>query len=87
MKKQFKRVPQKNSRPAILGMAVGSAFDFISGIKSQAPLWIQKLGLEWLFRMSQEPRRLWRRYFFTNSRFLFLILREIFLENTGKIRG
>jgi len=46
--------------PALIG--VGAAFDFISGTKPQAPRWIQHLGMEWLFRLASEPRRLWRRY-------------------------
>ncbi len=43
-------------------IAVGAAFDFLSGRKPQAPRWIQRMGLEWLFRLATEPRRLWRRY-------------------------
>ncbi len=46
--------------PVLVG--VGAAFDFLSGAKPQAPLWIQRSGLEWLFRLASEPRRLWRRY-------------------------
>jgi N-acetylglucosaminyldiphosphoundecaprenol N-acetyl-beta-D-mannosaminyltransferase len=46
--------------PVMVG--VGAAFDFLSGIKKQAPLWMQRNGLEWLFRLTTEPRRLWRRY-------------------------
>ncbi|MBL7161895.1 MAG: WecB/TagA/CpsF family glycosyltransferase [Anaerolineales bacterium] len=48
------------SAPVLIG--VGAAFDFLAGHKSQAPLWIQRSGLEWLFRLVSEPRRLWRRY-------------------------
>lgn len=47
--------------PVLIG--VGAAFDFLSGTKPQAPLWMQRNGLEWLFRLSSEPRRLGRRYF------------------------
>jgi N-acetylglucosaminyldiphosphoundecaprenol N-acetyl-beta-D-mannosaminyltransferase len=43
-------------------VGVGAAFDFVSGTKAQAPKWIQRAGLEWLFRLMSEPRRLWRRY-------------------------
>jgi N-acetylglucosaminyldiphosphoundecaprenol N-acetyl-beta-D-mannosaminyltransferase len=57
-------------------LAVGAAFDFHSGVKRQAPRWMQRSGLEWLFRLTQEPRRLWRRYLICNSRFLWLLLRE-----------
>jgi N-acetylglucosaminyldiphosphoundecaprenol N-acetyl-beta-D-mannosaminyltransferase len=46
--------------PALVG--VGAAFDFLSGRKPQAPRWVQRAGLEWLFRLATEPRRLWRRY-------------------------
>jgi N-acetylglucosaminyldiphosphoundecaprenol N-acetyl-beta-D-mannosaminyltransferase len=46
--------------PVLIG--VGAAFDFISGNKPQAPRWMQRSGLEWLFRLGTEPRRLWRRY-------------------------
>ena len=48
------------SAPVLVG--VGAAFDFLSGRKPQAPRWIQRSGLEWLFRLATEPRRLWRRY-------------------------
>ncbi len=43
-------------------IGVGAAFDFLSGNKTQAPRWIQKIGLEWFFRLLSEPQRLWRRY-------------------------
>jgi len=46
--------------PVLIG--VGAAFDFLSGKKKQAPLWIQRTGFEWLFRLIQEPKRLWQRY-------------------------
>lgn len=51
-------------------VAVGAAFDFISGQKAKAPRWMQDSGLEWLFRLIQEPRRLWKRYLVTNSLYL-----------------
>ena len=43
-------------------IGVGAAFDYLSGRKPQAPRWMQRAGLEWLFRLATEPRRLWRRY-------------------------
>jgi N-acetylglucosaminyldiphosphoundecaprenol N-acetyl-beta-D-mannosaminyltransferase len=46
--------------PLLVG--VGAAFDFHAGLVSQAPAWMQRSGLEWLYRLSREPRRLWRRY-------------------------
>jgi N-acetylglucosaminyldiphosphoundecaprenol N-acetyl-beta-D-mannosaminyltransferase len=58
--------------PLLIG--VGAAFDFVSGSKRQAPLWMQRSGLEWLFRLLQEPGRLWKRYLVYNPRFLAAIL-------------
>jgi N-acetylglucosaminyldiphosphoundecaprenol N-acetyl-beta-D-mannosaminyltransferase len=52
-------------------IGVGAAFDFHAGLKKQAPRWMQRSGLEWLFRLSTEPRRLWRRYLVNNPRFLW----------------
>lgn len=51
----------KVAAPVMVG--VGAAFDFLAGRKPQAPRWMQRSGLEWLFRLATEPRRLWRRYF------------------------
>jgi exopolysaccharide biosynthesis WecB/TagA/CpsF family protein len=55
-------------------LAVGAAFAFHAGQLSQAPAWMQRLGLEWLFRLIKEPRRLWKRYCYLNPRFLWLLL-------------
>jgi N-acetylglucosaminyldiphosphoundecaprenol N-acetyl-beta-D-mannosaminyltransferase len=60
-------------------IAVGAAFDFHSGTVRQAPLWMQQSGLEWLFRLALQPRRLWRRYLIDNPWFLW----ELFLQKTG----
>lgn len=54
-------------------LAVGAAFPFLAGIIPQAPAWMQDAGLEWLFRLAAEPRRLWRRYLFLNPAYLFLV--------------
>jgi N-acetylglucosaminyldiphosphoundecaprenol N-acetyl-beta-D-mannosaminyltransferase len=51
-------------------VAVGAAFDFHAGTKRTAPAWMQKRGLEWAFRLYEEPGRLWKRYLVTNSRYL-----------------
>jgi N-acetylglucosaminyldiphosphoundecaprenol N-acetyl-beta-D-mannosaminyltransferase len=50
-------------------LAVGAAFDFHAGLQPQAPAWMQRHGLEWLYRLSREPRRLWRRYLLLNPLF------------------
>lgn len=64
--------PHLNAR---LLIGVGAAFDFVAGVKPQAPRWMQKNGLEWLYRLMSEPRRLWRRYFVYNSRFIWNVLK------------
>ena len=51
-------------------VAVGAAFDFHAGLLPQAPTRLQRIGLEWLFRLFVEPKRLWRRYLIDGSRFL-----------------
>ena len=51
-------------------ICIGAAFDFHAGVKKQAPEWMQKRGLEWLYRLIQEPRRLWKRYLVTNTVFV-----------------
>ena len=57
-------------------MAVGAAFDYHAGKLNRAPMWVQRAGLEWAFRLIQEPRRLWRRYLFTNSQFVYQLGRH-----------
>ena len=57
-------------------MGVGGSFDVISGKIPRAPLWMQKAGLEWLFRVLQEPGRLWKRYLVGNTRFIISVYRE-----------
>jgi len=56
--------------PVLIG--VGAAFDFLAGEKKQAPAWMQRNGLEWLFRLATEPRRLWRRYLSIVPKFIVL---------------
>ncbi len=57
-------------------LPVGAAFDFYSGRIRRAPDWMRRIGLEWLFRLATEPRRLWRRYLMTNGQFMLLVLKE-----------
>ena len=61
--------------PVLIG--VGAAFDFHAGLKAQAPRWMQQSGLEWLFRLGTEPRRLWKRYLMNNPAFVWLALQEL----------
>lgn len=58
-------------------LGVGAAFDFIAGNKKHAPLWVQRCGLEWLFRLLSEPKRLWRRYLKHNPRFVWFLGRQM----------
>jgi N-acetylglucosaminyldiphosphoundecaprenol N-acetyl-beta-D-mannosaminyltransferase len=55
--------------PAV-AIAIGAAFDFAAGTTPEAPAWMTAVGLEWFYRLSREPRRLWKRYLFGNARFL-----------------
>ncbi len=57
-------------------MAVGAAIDFEAGYKPRAPQYVSELGLEWLYRMLSEPRRLWKRYLFDDLPFVWLVLKE-----------
>ncbi len=64
--------------PLLVG--VGAAFDFHAGIVSQAPSWMQRSGLEWVYRLSREPKRLWRRYLTQNPRFVVGFVRQYLRE-------
>jgi N-acetylglucosaminyldiphosphoundecaprenol N-acetyl-beta-D-mannosaminyltransferase len=59
----------------LFAMGVGGSFDLVAGRLRRAPRWMQDAGLEWLFRLIQEPRRMWKRYLIGNTRFLGLTLR------------
>lgn len=56
-------------------MGVGGTFDVMAGKVRRAPLWMQRSGLEWAYRIAQEPKRMWRRYFTTNSKFAAMLLK------------
>jgi N-acetylglucosaminyldiphosphoundecaprenol N-acetyl-beta-D-mannosaminyltransferase len=71
--------------PVLIG--VGAAFDFHAGLKRQAPRWMQRAGLEWLFRLCTEPRRLWRRYLRNNSYFLWLLLLQALGVRKYRLEG
>lgn len=66
--------------PVMVG--VGAAFDFHAGLKSQAPRWMQKVGMEWFYRLLTEPRRLWKRYLVNNPLFVsYLMMQSLGLKN------
>lgn len=79
------RWSQTMAVPVVHG--VGGSFDVFAGKVERAPLLWQKLGLEWLYRVKQEPRRLWKRYLVTNVLFCGMILREITALRLGTRRG
>lgn len=70
----LERYKQLIRTPFIMG--VGGSFDVISGFVKRAPSWMQDLGLEWFYRLLQEPGRMWRRYLFGNSAFIYLVIKE-----------
>ncbi len=66
----------------ITSVGIGAAFDYLSGNKKEAPMMFRLSGMEWFYRLMNEPRRLWRRYLIGNSIFLWLALRAL-LQNLG----
>jgi N-acetylglucosaminyldiphosphoundecaprenol N-acetyl-beta-D-mannosaminyltransferase len=67
----------KDQLPGVALVGVGAAFDFLAGQVQEAPQWMQRVGLEWFYRLLKEPRRLWRRYIWNNPAFVFLLARQI----------
>lgn len=76
-KQEFWMAHHRDRLKAPVLVGVGAGFDYHAGLKKQAPRWMQRSGLEWLFRLATEPRRLWRRYIINNPHFILLILSEI----------
>ncbi|OTP75950.1 WecB/TagA/CpsF family glycosyltransferase [Caballeronia sordidicola] len=69
-------------------MGVGGTFDVVAGKVNRAPRWMQQSGLEWAYRVTQEPRRMWRRYFITNNKFAaMLIKKRITSIFNGRVSG
>lgn len=69
---------RKNLEDVYFIMGVGGSFDVVSGNIRRAPGWMQKIGMEWFFRLLQEPGRMWRRYLVGNTKFILLVLKERF---------
>jgi N-acetylglucosaminyldiphosphoundecaprenol N-acetyl-beta-D-mannosaminyltransferase len=76
-------------RPAVqtVMLGVGAAFDFLAGSKRQAPTAVQRMGLEWFFRLVTEPRRLWRRYLRQNPRFMLMFGWQVFRTELRRALG
>jgi N-acetylglucosaminyldiphosphoundecaprenol N-acetyl-beta-D-mannosaminyltransferase len=85
--KQERWMAVHRARLSCAMVGVGAAFDFLAGAKRQAPRWLQRMGLEWLFRLASEPRRLWRRYAIHNPRFVWLAGREVLRARGQGIPG
>lgn len=75
--RQEKWIDAERGHIAAVMIGVGAAFDFHAQMKPQAPAWMQKTGLEWLFRLLSEPRRLWRRYLHHVPRFIVLAIADL----------
>jgi N-acetylglucosaminyldiphosphoundecaprenol N-acetyl-beta-D-mannosaminyltransferase len=73
---QFMNVP--------FSMGVGGSFDVLAGLTQRAPMWMQRAGLEWFYRLLQEPRRLFKRYVFTNTVFLLIVFKALLKGKTGR---
>jgi N-acetylglucosaminyldiphosphoundecaprenol N-acetyl-beta-D-mannosaminyltransferase len=77
---------EHRDRLPLVQLGVGAAFDFLAGTKRQAPAILQRAGLEWLFRLATEPRRLWRRYLRHNPRFVALFGAQVVRTRLGRTR-
>jgi len=70
--------------PAKVMMGIGGSFEFVAGYRKRAPVMIQKIGFEWLWRLCMEPRRLWKRYLVGNTIFLFIVFRQWWSYASGR---
>lgn len=75
--KQERWMAQHREKLTAVMLGVGAAFDFYTETITEAPVWMQRIGLEWMFRLVQEPRRLWRRYLILNPRFTALAVLQL----------
>jgi N-acetylglucosaminyldiphosphoundecaprenol N-acetyl-beta-D-mannosaminyltransferase len=71
-------------RPAVV-LGVGAGIDFIAGTVKRAPAWMSRSGLEWLYRLGKEPRRMWRRYLVRDPKFLLILLRDLRAPRTDRV--
>lgn len=76
--KQERWMADHRTRIMSVMIGVGAAFDYHAGTLKRAPHWMQNSGLEWFYRLLLEPKRLWRRYLVTNSKFIILVVRNYF---------
>ncbi len=84
--KQERWMSEHKNKFSCVMIGVGAAFDFIAGSKRHAPRWMQKMGLEWLFRLVSEPKRLWKRYLRQNPRFIYYFSKQLIKHHFGSNR-
>ena len=82
--KQEKWMAEHKGKVNSCMIGLGGALEVYAGVKDRAPLWMQKYSLEWLYRLAQDPRRLWKRYFVTNSLFIILFIKQYIIQKTLK---
>lgn len=82
--KQEKWMSEHKDKVNSCMIGLGGAIEVYAGVKDRAPLWMQKYSLEWLYRLSQDPKRLWKRYFVTNSLFILLFIKQLILVKLFK---
>ena len=75
--KQERWMAAMKGKVNVVMLGLGGAFLLYAGVDSRAPKWMRTLSLEWLYRLALEPRRLWKRYFITNSIFLSMFLKAL----------
>ncbi|HEX8790753.1 MAG TPA: WecB/TagA/CpsF family glycosyltransferase [Polyangiaceae bacterium] len=76
---------QEALRPAVL-LGIGASLDFLAGAVPRAPAWISRSGLEWLYRLAREPRRLWKRYLVRDPAFLAILIEDLRRTRRGRAR-
>lgn len=81
--KQERWMAEHKEKMNAVMLGVGAVFDFLSGNKKEAPRWVQAIGMEWFFRLCSEPRRLWKRYFKHNPRFIYFLSLQVLRRKLG----
>jgi N-acetylglucosaminyldiphosphoundecaprenol N-acetyl-beta-D-mannosaminyltransferase len=85
--KQERWMAESRGRIDAVMVGLGAAFRIYGGTSRRAPVWIRSLYLEWLYRLLQEPRRLWKRYLYSNSKFLVLLMTTLILARRDGVTG
>ena len=83
-KQEYWMAAYKPYLPSV-SIGVGAVFDFLAGTCSRAPVWMQKLGLEWFHRLATQPGRTWKRYAITNPVFVWMVLKEYIKVGKSKL--